>query len=204
MTEQTTPEIPDYADLLRRAAAVHASEVTAYTVRENALSDELTRFRRHAETERQRIENELAEARAKAETQLNDLAAQERAISNDLREAGLGKTRHQRDADGAQRSWLDWCQREGIDPRTVPPLPTSLTETSQPLPAAPPVVPPTPPKGPAWMAEQDRAEDDEDRTRDDAHVYQAGPLTTRADLPAGGAPDGAPFRPGSDGGGPDA
>ncbi|MFC9973608.1 hypothetical protein ACFVH6_22205 [Spirillospora sp. NPDC127200] len=205
MTEQTTPHIPAYTHGLRIAAAEAAAAVTKWTVTEQNLSHQFTEHQQAADAERAKIRAHLEAEHARAQQRFDALDEEARRLSADLAEAARRKDAYAEEAHDAQTMVLDWCTRKGIDPATLPPLPTSLTETSQPqsLPA-PPVVPPAPPKGPAWMAEQDRIEDDEDRTRDDAHVYQAGPLTTRTDLPAGGAPDGAPFRPSQDDGGPDA
>lgn len=167
--------IPDYASLLRRAAANHAADATRYADREQKLTIELGRFEEWMHGEHARIQAELDEAQAKADEQLRSIAADWEARKRDLAEAGRAKAEHQKHANGAERSWRNWCQEEGIDPATLPPLrdtgplPVVPAEARTPVPrdANGRVVPP--PGEVEFVSDTD-------------------PVSTRTDLPAGGEP----------------
>jgi hypothetical protein len=114
--------IPDYAGLLRRAAANHAADATRYADREQKLTTELGRFEEWMHAEHARIQAELNEAQAKADEQLRSISMDWEARKRDLAEAGRAKAEHQKHATGAERSWRNWCQEEGVDPDALPPL----------------------------------------------------------------------------------
>lgn len=122
MTEQQTPHIPDYAALLRRAAANHAADATRLAGQEQTITTELGRFETWMHTEHARIQTELEEAQAKADAQFRALSEDWEARKRDLGEVGRQKAEHQRHASGAERSWRNWCHDEGLDPDALPPL----------------------------------------------------------------------------------
>ena len=131
--------IPDYASLLRRAAANHAADATRYADREQKLTTELGRFEEWMHAEHARIQAELNEAQAKADEQLRSISQDWEARKRDLAEAGRAKAEHQKHATGAERSWRNWCQEEGVDPDALPPL-----RDTGPLPVVPAEVKPVP------------------------------------------------------------
>lgn len=114
--------IPDYANLLRRAAANHAADATRYADREQKLTTELGRFEEWMAAEHARVQAELNEAQAKADEQLRSISADWETRKRDLAETGRAKAEHQRHATGAERAWRTWCQEEGVDPDALPPL----------------------------------------------------------------------------------
>lgn len=132
----TEPTIPDYANLLRRAAANHAADASRYASQEQKLTTELARFEEWMAGEHARIQAELDEAQAKADEQLRAISADWETRKRDLAETGRAKTEHQKHATGAERSWRNWCHDEGIDPADLPPL-----RDTGPMPAIPAVEP---------------------------------------------------------------
>jgi hypothetical protein len=128
------PHIPAHAQTLRLAAAQEAARATQWAGRETDLSQRYTQHQTWAEGERARIQAELEQARAKAKAQLDALDATGKTLATDLAEAGRRKDQHATDGQDAQTSWLEWCTRHGIDPKTLPPVPVADTG---PLPAVP-------------------------------------------------------------------
>lgn len=118
----TEPTIPDYANLLRRAAANHAADASRYASQEQKLTTELGKFEEWMVGEHARIQAELNAAQAKADEELRAISADWETRKRDLAEAGRVKTEHQKHATGAERAWRNWCRDEGIDPADLPPL----------------------------------------------------------------------------------
>lgn len=135
----TEPTIPDYANLLRRAAANHAADATRYANTEQHLTTELGKFEEWMKGQRARIQAELDEAQRKADEQLRAIAADWETRKRDLAEAGRVKAEHQKHATGAERAWRNWCHDEGINPADLPPLPDTGPLPAIPAPRSEPV-----------------------------------------------------------------
>ena len=132
MTEQQI-HIPMFARAAMLEASREQRNAADWTDREAYLRQQIDEHRQKAETEEARIRAHVEEEHRKAKAHLDAVTAKAQADLAELKragdaldaqytEAGRAASWHARQAQGAEHAIATWCDREGIDPATLPPV----------------------------------------------------------------------------------
>ncbi|KAB2347297.1 hypothetical protein [Actinomadura rudentiformis] len=124
---QTAPhpaalDIPAWAHALRIAAITEAQEADTCLRKERDACGDLAHYQQWANQERARLEEHLRAVHAQTMAKLDEISAEEQQLEKVHDATKNDKRRHLKSAEGAEHAWLDFCTREGVDPKAVPPV----------------------------------------------------------------------------------